>query len=241
MKRADFDGSIRNAGAALAAIDLLAEFSCQVSLPRSEDFNKVCLTSKSYSQIYEKGLSLSHYNIRLKDLAYFQFSHQDDEEFALAFYPNPRVTGSLGALSEYLELEEMRDNNEIDEEEFHAYAEAMPVEHFVPRVRFEYSKSQFKRVIHPGAHFHIGMSGEDRWSSARKISPLSFVYLMLKYYYPNSWRSKSRFYGAEDMWKDAVTIAGCWDEVLARSLINDGASHYFNDDEKRNFHFSSNY
>jgi hypothetical protein len=235
----EFNASIRRARVALSELKLLEGSVYEISLPKSEDFNKTCLTSRSYVEIYEKGLSLSHYNIVLTDLAFFQFSHKTPMEFAFAFYPNPRVTGSLDALSDYQDLLKQRNLEEINEEEFSQLAASMPAEIYVPRVRYEYSEKQFRKVTHPGAHFHIGMSGEDRWSSARKLSPTSFLYLMVKLYYPNYWWPRSRFSGSQDLWNDGATIDNCWDEKLSKSLENDGVSHFFNDEEKRSFHFAA--
>ncbi|MEM5542630.1 DUF2290 domain-containing protein [Sulfitobacter sp. AS92] len=241
MTRDHFNNSIRTSRKVLKELGLLEGSVYEISLPRSAEFNKTCLTSRSYVEIYEKALSLSHYNLILTDLAFFQFTYKSPVEFALAFYPNPRITGSVDALSDYEDLIRQRNDDEIGEEEFSELVTLMPAEIYVPRMRYEFSKSQLRTVTHPGAHFHIGMSGEDRWSSERKLSPLSFLYLMVKYYYPNYWWPKSRFSGAEDLWNDAETIENCWDEKLSKSLRNDGTSHLFHDEERKSFHFSASY
>jgi len=237
--RDEFNESIRKSRGALQELGLLEGSVYEVALPRSQEFNKTCLTSKDYVEIYEKALSLSHYNLILKDLAFFQFSHQSTDEFALAYYPNPRVTGSADAISDYDDLIRRKEEGELDDEELSELLSLMPAGLFVPRIRYEVSNEQKRIVTHPGAHFHIGMSGEDRWSSDRNISPLSFLYLMIKYYYPNYWWPKSRFAGPEDLWEDPATIENCWDEKLSRSLQNDGASHLFSIQERKSFHFTS--
>ncbi|WP_082714891.1 DUF2290 domain-containing protein [Falsirhodobacter sp. alg1] len=239
MQSIKFDQSIRAVEGLLKKVSLLEGTVYNFSLPRSAAFNEISLASQDYNEVYEAGLRLSHYNFLLTDLAYFQFSRATDTEWALAYYPNPRITGSPSAKETFQELIEARDNGEISEEDFAELASDIPSKVYVPRFRFEYSQKQFKPVRHPGAHFHIGMSGEDRWSSARRLSPLSFAHLMLKYFYPDEWWPESRFSGPEENWKDPVHMANCLDDGLSRSLRSDGLSHLFCDEERSGLHFSS--
>lgn len=238
MTPQDFNSSIRSARATLQNVGLLEGCVYDVALPNTSQFRKDSLTSNSYVEIYEKGLSHSYYNVLLSDLAFFQFSYKAPEEFALAFYPNPRITGSADALSDYEDLMKQRDDVEINEESFSELASLMPAEMYVPRWRYEYSEEQYRKVMHPGAHFHIGMSGVDRWSCSRKLSPHSFLLLMIKFYYPTHWWPRSRFSGANDLWSDRETIERCWETKLVRSLQSDGASFLFNEEERQSFHFT---
>ncbi|MBC9247509.1 DUF2290 domain-containing protein [Paracoccus sp. 11-3] len=239
MNIESFNRSIRAVDAVLADLNLLEGTVYNCSLPRSMDFNQTCLTSKDYNEIYETGLRLSHYNFLLLDLAYFQFTHKGPTEWALAFYPNPRITGSIEALSEFKEFSVARDSGEISEEEFSELSTSMPINYYVPRFRYEFSESQFRPVQHPGAHFHIGMSGEDRWGSSRRLSPLSFCYLMLKYYYPEHWWPLSRFSQSREDWASPKILEYCLDKKLENSLRNDGVSHLFCEEERPGLHFST--
>lgn len=239
MTRDDFNASIRAVHAFFENEDFLESSVYLVALPRSEDFNATTLTSKDYSVVYEKGLSLSHYNFILKDLAYFQFSHASEGEWALAYYPNPRVSGSPDAFAEFNELKDAFDRDEINDEEFSSMVSSIHVGNYIPRVRFEYSESQYRRVKHPGAHFHIGMSGEDRWASSRKLSPRSFGMLIAKHYYPDLWWKKSRFSLSEQDQELPGNVETCIDEKLLNSIRNDGISHSFADFERQTFHFGA--
>ena len=236
---ADFDASIRQAIADVDAFGLLEAGANRSALRRSEEFNKLALSSKAYVEIYEKGLTLSHYNILLKDLAFFQFSYKTPEEWALAFYPNPRLTGSVDALAMYQELCEERDRGEWDDEDFASLAQDMPAHIYVPRIRFEYSRRQYEPIKHPGAHFHIGMSGEDRWASSRKISPRTFSLLIIRYYYPAVWWPLSRFTQPKEEWGVKEEIEKCIDNKLMKSFQNDGVSLLFEPDEHMLFHFTA--
>lgn len=239
MKLNDFNAGIRNAIAFFTSSDLWFSTIYETRLPRSEQFNKISLTSDNYVEIYEAGLSLSHYNVLLRDFAYFQFSYAGETEFALAYYPNPRLSGSASAQAQFRELERERDEGELSADEFDELAACMPVRTFIPRIRFEYSERQYRQVRHPGAHFHIGMSGEDRWCSGRQMSPLSFAMLMTKYYYPDVWWPGSRFSQPKPEQDMEAAIAACLDERLIASIKGDGVSNFFGDSERLTFHFTA--
>lgn len=239
MHIAYFNTSIRSAIRFLREAQLLDTEIYVSSLPRSQEFNELCLVSQDYLAIYELGLALSHYNFILKDLSYFHCTHTSETEFALAYYPNPRISGCPTALSDYLEIKEQADSGLITDEEFADLAELIPANFYIPRFRFEYSKKQYKPVKHPGAHFHIGMSGEDRWCSSRKLSPLSFAMIIVKYFYPEAWWEGSRFSLDEKEWDNESAIDECFDEKLLNSLRADGISHDLSNYEKSIFHFSA--
>lgn len=237
MVEHDFNASIRAAIDTFKKMELWRETVYHVKLPRSENFNKLCLSSRDYVKIYEEGLRLSHYNLLLLDFSYFQFSYSNAEEFALAYYPNPRLTGSPEAMEEFWDLDAQRSDGELSEEGFADLLSTAPAQLYVPRIRFEFSATQYKNVRHPAAHFHIGMSGEDRWASARKLSPQTFSLVIAKYYYPQAWWPRSRF--SKDVGDQDAHLADCYDEKLLNSLKKDGVSTIISNDEKMGLHFAA--
>lgn len=239
MNRDDFNASIRAIHGFYCDEKLVESAVYLVALPRSEVFNKISLTTTVYEKVFEAGLSLSHYNFILRDLSFFQFSHSSDQEWALAYYPNPRISGCPDAFREFIDLKAAMENGELSEEEFSALASSLHVGNYIPRIRFEYSESQYRPVRHPGAHFHIGMSGEDRWPSSRKLSPLTFGLLIAKHYYPDLWWPKSRFALVEEDQNLAANIESCVDEKLLRAIQADGISHIVSDFERLTFHFAA--
>lgn len=239
MTLSEFNSSIRALASFFSEVEMWMTTIYEISLPRSEAFNKFSLTTDNYVSIYEAGLSLSHYNILLRDLAYFQFSYANETEYALAYYPNPRLSGSIEALRVFRELEEERDNGALTTEGFDELVAAMPACVYIPRIRFEYSKQQYRQVRHPGAHFHIGMSGEDRWCSGRKLSPRSFGLLITKLYYPEVWWEGSRFSRPEQEQETLAAQSTCFDERLLESIKGDGVSQFLTEYEKMGFHLSA--
>lgn len=236
MSPGAFRTSIRHAIAATRDAEVWAATVYEIPLPRSEDFNRVSMDTMEYEQVYNSGLSLSHYNLLLTDLAFFQFTMASDTEYALAYYPNPRLSGSPKAIDQFRRLERERDECLLASEEFDLLASTMPVLAYIPRIRFEFSEQQYRPVIHPGAHFHIGMSGEDRWCCTRMISPHTFCLLILKHYYPDSWWPRSRF---GSMAETQLADPTCVDARLLNALRDDGVSHCLTEHESLSFHFSA--
>lgn len=234
-----FNSSIRKFSLFAEKHEMRDSVVCNVKLPRSEEFNRISMDSTDYVEIYERGLSLSHYNILLYDLSYFQFSHRSSLEWALAYYPNPRVSGNSDALQDYRDLKLSNERQEITDEELSELLSSFPPRNFIPRFRYEYSDDQYEAVKHPIAHFHIGMSGQDRWGVSRKISPFSFGLLMVKYFHPAIWWEKSRFsLPASERQKDHI-IKDCFDNILVDSLRSDGVAEKLENEESLSFHFSA--
>lgn len=234
-----FNSSIRNLIRFFEDYELCHSVVCPNRLTKSPIFNQLNLTSQDYVAIYDQGLSISHYNLLLTDLAYFQFSWDSEHEYALAYYLNPRLTGSADALLEFRGFEKDRDDGTLTDEEFDDLVSIMPARVYVPRIRFEYSSRQYRPVRHPGAHFHIGMSGQDRWCSDRKLSPCSFGLLMAKFYYHDIWWPNSRFDVHPEDQNRPEQIESCLDEKLLNSIRADSVSHHLIQYEKETFHFSA--
>ncbi len=237
MQLGEFNASIRAAAEFFTEQNLWLATVYDMSLPRSAEFNKLSLTSKDYIEIYDRGLALSHYNFLLADFSYFQFSFTDPSEYALAYYPNPRLSGSPEAIELFRGFEKEREEGLLSDEEFSELIAEIPSRTVIPRIRFEYSGSQYRSVRHPGAHFHVGMSGEDRWPSARQLSPKSFSLLMTKMYFPETWWQNSRFSRPEN--EQHLHLADCFDEKLLASIRLDGVSQFLSIDERMGFHFAA--
>jgi len=234
-----FNSSIRSFSTFVEKHYLRDSVVYDVALPRSQDFYRTCIDSRDYVEIYERGLSLSYYNVLLTDLSYFQFSHRSDREWALAYYPNPRISGNSEALRDFEDLKVSYDRGEISDEDYAELLTSFPARMFIPRFRYEYSDEQYEPVRHPIAHFHIGMSGEDRWGVSRKLSPFSFGLLMIKYFYPGVWWKNSRFNLDEKDRDDEEIKRSCLDFILVNSLRRDGVADRMDADEALSFHFSA--
>jgi hypothetical protein len=183
----------------------------------------------SYEQIFRTGLQRSNYNILLSDYAYFQFRRTDDHSWRLGYYPNPWLSGASQAERDLEHWEMLEDAGGLTYEETSELIAAMPLRGTIPPIRFEYALAQYKELVHPAAHFHIGLHSENRWPSAISIGPKAFVMTVAKLYYIQAWEKCSIPHGA--------AIANCIEEQLLAVLGNVRFVHSFSDRENRSFHF----
>lgn len=186
----------------------------------NQDFNRICLSSEAnYEEVYKTGLSLRHFNFCLFDHSYFQLSNMGGS-LRLAYYPNPFVDpyGLLELIDDPLDF----DAFEIDE--LRATAGRAPV-------RFDLSPSQYRNVVHPYAHFHLGHGELGRLPSRRNYCAYSFVLLIIRLYYPEAWSSK-------DCGADAQGYTNSLDAQLASKLATNGliGAEYFSALEERLVH-----
>ena len=205
------------------------------SLNVSDKFNELALSrSASYRAIYHRGLELGQHNCILKDYSYFQYSLEDRTNWRLAYYPSPYFSGCIPHLQELGDLRDQLSNDEITLGEFEEFiADGFEAVNRVPMLRFEYAERQHKLVSHPAAHLHIGVDGEDRLASKVKLSPLSFTLLVMRSYYSTSWWPRTSL---RDENQDPCVEMG-----FRRSLISDGLSRVFDEDEAMSLHLSINF
>jgi hypothetical protein len=200
------------------------------SLPIDEVFRDVALSSdSSYDQIFKVGLSRSSYNVLLDDYAFFQFNWFDDTSWRLGFFPNPYLTGVAAAEPQLRNWELLEEIGALNHEEVSELIAEMPYAGAVPPVRFEYAPTQYRELMHPAAHFHIGRHDENRWSSSVWIGPKAFVLIIAKLYYPVAWAQCSTFYGAQ--------VRDCIEDMLLSAMANVRSVHLLSDREKGSFQF----
>jgi hypothetical protein len=184
MTARDFDASIRSACHFLNETGLLRGTMAFRSHAASSEFRQLALmAATSYRDLFLCGLRNSDYNFLLSDYAYFQFSYSGKDHYRMAYYPNPfvRVQSEVG------DLDELLSEGVIGFEEYSNLLSDQPYEVTKPLIRFDLDCAAYVRLVHPAAHFHIGMHGENRWPVYRRLSPRSFTLLVVKLYYGTDW------------------------------------------------------
>ena len=203
------------------------------SLDVDDIFRDTALNPRSaYVEIYKTGLSWSNYNILLDDYSYFQFSRYDDANWRLAYLPNPWISGASDAEELMRHWEALEDIGAINHEEASELFSDMPYVGAVPPIRFESAPAQYRELIHPSAHFHIGRHDQNRWPSAISIGPKVFSLIIAKLYYRDAWARQSKLHGAD--------VAECLDEIMLHAMDDTLAVREFSMQEGRCFHFGKN-
>jgi hypothetical protein len=204
------------------------------SLRVDDIFRAVALDEESsYENIFKAGLNRSSYNILLTDYAYFQFGWQNDTSWRLAYFPNPFVTGVSKATALQKDWEAAEELGVLSHERVSDLLADMPYAGAVPPLRFDFAPSQYRELIHPAAHFHIGRFSKNRWPSAVAIGPEAFSLIVAKLYYPDSWTMCSKLEGS--------AVDECIEEAFLAVVNNVRLVHDFSDRERRSFHFGKNF
>lgn len=193
------------------------------------EHRRVALSSGStYEEIYKSASSRSCYNFMLADYAIFQFSWASSTDWRLGYLPNPWLSGAPSALLELEALERHVENGDLRHDEADDLLEALPYNGAIPPIRFEYSRQQYRELVHPSAHFHIGRHTENRWPSGIILGPRVFTLLILRLYYASQWSVCSRVFGSE--------VDACLDEEMQRLVDASRMSPDFTALERRGLH-----
>lgn len=231
MDRHDLAASIRSAWTFLEASGLAESFAVADPLPVDPGFRDLILSPDSgHQEIYSYALRNSFYNFLLFDHAFFQFSWKAENDFRFAYYPNPHVS-KPDALYKFRKYRQMVLDEKIDEEEFANLVQKMRFDGGVPVFRYEYSENQYDELRHPCSHLHIGIHGENRWAVSRVLTPLAFVKLMVKHYYPAEWAQGVSEVGRVDVHHFEEAL------IDEKNRCQEVGDEHFSSAERRSFHF----
>lgn len=184
MTLSDFNSSVRSAFEFLKDCGLDRTARILRSHNVSDEFKEKSVDPEiSYKEIYQLALRNGDYNILLKDFAFFQFAFFKDEHYRLGYYPNPFVLKESYAH----ELDEALEAGAISFEEYSDKLADSVYEVTRPLVRFEVDCAAYIKLVHPAAHFHIGMHSENRWPVSHELTPRIFTMFIIKLYYHSMW------------------------------------------------------
>lgn len=186
MTSREFDANIRSTFHFLGECKILRNTTALRSLSASANFREFALTPDViYRDLYLCGLRNGDYNFLLEDYSYLQFSYAEKQHYRFGYYPNPFFDTGADAR----ELDELLQEGVISFEEYSELLSGQPYEVTRPLIRFDLDCPAYVRLMHPAAHLHIGMHGENRWPVNRRLTPRSFTLLIVKLYYGAAWEN----------------------------------------------------
>ena len=147
-----------------------------------------------YPKAYDSAIRNLDYDILLTDDSFFQFEDRKERFegkqisiLRFAFFENPYDTQSY---EDYLADNDIDSNEAGDifrEEYEQTMAEASLKLEFFP-VRYDCSSSTYRSGIHPYSHFHFGFRESISIPLDKVISPLAFIFFILKTRYYHRWK-----------------------------------------------------
>jgi hypothetical protein len=232
MNAREFARSMRAAADFVERIGLLEVASNLTSLEPSAEFFQAAVSGDySYRELYQIGLHNLDYNILLCDLSYLQFHYSTaSAPFGVryAFYPNPfdftpfeefvsefGLDGAPNAYEDYLSfLADERESTKI------------------PTVRYDLAFRDYHELVHPTAHFHLGLHTDNRWPVKRVLSPYVFTLLITKMFFGQKWRERGKSRDETELNTFDVELSRERDRCQPLSV------DFFSEREERQFHFS---
>lgn len=196
MLKSDFNQSIVKAYNFLNKLALIREVINPSSLPVSKEFNYTAFSEQcTHQDVFFKGLELTYYNFILIDYSFFQLSlskEGDNAECRLVYYPNPmsdnggsKPESPISDLSFY---EELFHAGDIDFEQLSQALCEIQINVSSPIIRYDLSYSQFDRLSHPVAHFHLGVNNSSRIATNKVFTPEYFAMFIARTFYFSEWQ-----------------------------------------------------
>lgn len=151
----------------------------------------------SYYDTYTSGLKNFDYDFLLADQSFFQFEFKNSptSEIRYAFFQNPvdlipypeYVSQELEKYSIEFSVEEIGDSLLAEYDQY--IAEQEIISNF-STIRYDLDNTNYQPLVHSVSHFHFGFQNHSRIPSCKILSPLSFVVMVIKNVYFESWKTK---------------------------------------------------
>lgn len=153
----------------------------------SPEFVKV-FQKDDYTLIYKTAMEKHDYDFILKDDSFFQFTYKDGDVEILRFcyYENPyKYLSYVDFLQTELDTsyEECGDDLLKDYQQY--VSEAKIKDGVFPfRYDFDGELGNYKELLHPGSHIHIGHNNDIRLPTKQLLTPFGFSIFVLRNKYP---------------------------------------------------------
>ena len=180
-----------------------------------------------YINAYKLGILNFDYDFLLFDNSFFQFSisFRHDKLYGLnySFYQNPFYYRTYEDYLEILRLELNLDNDFINEigdlyiEEYEQFLNEQTISSGCTIIRYDYDVPNYKPLIHPSSHIHIGNNTSVRIPYSKLLSPYRFTLFIIRHIYYDFWiktinnpESRERIYHNKYTCQD---LEQYWDEL----------------------------
>lgn len=157
----------------------------------SKEFFKKSITDAPYHELYKTMRDYSDYNLFLpSNGSIFQFSSEEKKgstELRYAYYESPFEQKNY---EEFLIELGFSYSDVGDEfiEDYQQYITENNLKDSITNIRYDYSEQQYKELIHPTSHLHIGQKNNIRLPLSYVMLPSNFVAFILKNFYWEKWK-----------------------------------------------------
>jgi hypothetical protein len=168
----------------------------KVTTLRKSDFSREFIKSSykdDYREIYRVARENLDYNFLIKeDGSFFQFGYELGEnekkdDIRYAYYEAPSSQISYEEFLSEMDLN-FEQCGSMFYEEYSQFLSETELKNNVTSIRYDFSITQRKELIHPVSHLHIGQQNEIRLPISFIMTPKNFVAFIVRHIYWNKWR-----------------------------------------------------
>lgn len=192
MNRARFNHSLEDSIKYLKFIELFKKRGLKNTGEHSSIFKKVS-RQNNHGLIHSTAVQNLDWEIMLEDDSLFQFTFVDEHNLRYSFIQNPNIfVSKTDYLRYFFEDNEVLDEYEdlvaeIKEDEFEQFQQEQNINTEAHIIRYDYDCKGFKKLIHPSSHIHVGFSESLRIPVKFIMSPLEFVFFVIRHSYSPFW------------------------------------------------------
>ncbi len=165
----------------------------------SSEFKNASIKA-DYFECYNTGLTYNDFDFLLNDQSYFQFEYSNKGkhlELRYAFFQNPidfiSYEDFLDLMIDVQSLTDSKDEiGSLFESEYNQFLNEQEAKNKYLTIRYDVDYPNYKPLVHSVSHLHIGHQNNLRIPLDKFLSPLSFVFFVLKNVYYTEWKEKLR-------------------------------------------------
>lgn len=135
---------------------------------------------------WKKAIEEGWLHIRLSDQSFFLFSDAG-EKCSYSYYACPLEIPTFQSFLTSQGLANSQKNRAENEDAYQLIIETAEVrDHFIP-MRYDFDSSSYRKCTHPAGHIHVGLDNNIRIATRRRLTPLSFILMVIRQHYPENW------------------------------------------------------
>ena len=186
MTTAAFYSQLEQCKTILKKIDLLHNYQKAINLIKKPSAS---LKGKPYKDIWEHIYKNYYSTFVLADRSLILFSIKEDpKESSFSYLENPYFYVSKAEFEKEFETD--------DDSLYEQYLMERAKEHVTP-IRYDFYPKDYNPGLHPASHMHIGHNSEIRIGCACILTPLLFIFFIVRQCYPEKWTElrENSFFG----------------------------------------------
>lgn len=163
------------------------------------------------------------FHIEMEDLSFFTF-WEGGGKCSYSYVACPLDIPSYRDYLSGIGLEFTVQNRRERQDDYEMLLETADLRKHITPIRYDLDPLGYRPGVHPLAHMHVGLQNNVRLGISKKLTPLAFVFFVMRQSYPDSWERLLKH--AEAVNADRKIRAECPDVDAAMWLPHDRVEYH---------------